>query len=138
MYKKIDNLPVLSHRSAIGTTTSISSIFFAKFYTSFHLISVLDELGECSDEEVQQSKALKEFWKEGRIGPNEHWKKIAAKTLADVEEMTEAEIAQTPTYARMIGKVFNDSAMTTSFLALEKGVLRKVEFGTEAKSNACQ
>ena len=136
IYKKIDEFPVLSRRSPVGTTTSLRSIYYARFYTSFSLLQAyMDDLEAVERRRIRKVRsndyvpnldpelaklASTVYDKVKNSGPTERFKQATDSVLLDASKRTEADLSKSDTYESILATHFKDLSVAKQFLEVEQ------------------
>lgn len=100
-YKAVNRLALLAKDSTVGSTLGVSSIYYARIFTSFNLIKIFS----CAD--------------------------AINLTIGETLKTTIATKFETlhPSFEEVVEDTVQDPSAASSFLALERMVHDKVEFG---------
>jgi len=113
-YLNVNELAHLAKRSSIGVTDGTASVFFARFYSSYKLIKLIE-----SKEAAEPVSKLCSFMEQAEIKPNCQFTRTCFSALS---------IYPAPTYEFVVDIAFNNTPMSNSFLSLERALLQRVLF----------
>jgi len=113
-YLNVNDLAHLAKRSSIGVTDGTASVFFARFYSSYKLIKVIE-----SSEPTEPVSELCSFMEQAEIKPNYQFTRTCFSALS---------IYPAPTYNFVVDIAFNNTPMSNSFLSLERALFQRVLF----------